>query len=128
MKLKSKKVTAEEMVKAALSPFEEALDGEGLTVAEWAKLIKELRDAHEVKVFFDRESGHCVYSKKLIAYGPRAEAARILQSARGYKAPDQSKVDLMGGVSFTVKHESAEPVRKPGAPPAPVAQEDDLDG
>jgi hypothetical protein len=46
----------------------------------------------------------------------------------GCAPKQQATLEHQGAVSFTVKHESEEPVRKPEVATSPAAIEDDLDG
>lgn len=81
----------------ARSGFLDILDRHGLTEERVAKEIKKLLKAKEIRVFNGRDG--IVYSKSLIAWGPRMKGLELLIQARGLRAPEKIEHSGLEGLA-----------------------------
>jgi len=74
------------------------LDEAGLTDERLALRLRQLVDAKEVKVFYDRDESKVVYSKPLVAHDPRAKGLDMVLKLKGhYPRPEDAEDDRRGG-------------------------------
>ncbi len=72
-----------------------------ITVDRLMRKLDEELEAHETKVFNDKESG-IVYSEPLIAWKIRQEARRDAEAHLGIKPADKQEVEHSGNIIFEI--------------------------